>query len=342
MTRRSYKQLATLFHRTGVSLEAGVDIVRVWETERNRSHGAWQQQLERLTDRLKAGESLADSMESSDGAFPPMAVEMIRVGETTGRLEPVLRRLGDHYQHLAHLQRDFLVSLQWPALQFVAAVGVVALLIFIMGLLPSAGESGPIDLLGLGLRGFGGMLIFLILVAMFLGLLFGVGYSLAQGWWGPKPIMLAMRVPILGDYLESMALSRFCWSLAVAIDVGMEPRESMRMALRSTQNPVYLFRTATADRLLKEHAEFWEAMEATGRFPAELVEIMQTAELSGTHTETLLHQAQQYDERFQAAARTLSFATGVIIRVAVGLLLIALIFRLAGVYLGALYDAANI
>jgi type IV pilus assembly protein PilC len=342
MVRLSYQQMATLFHRTGVSLEAGVDIIRVWETERNRSHGAWQQQLGELTERLRRGESLADSMEACDGAFPPMALEMIRVGEITGRMEPVLRKLGDHYQHLAKLRRDFLTSLQWPALQFAAAVGVVALLIFIMGLLPSVGDSGPTDLLGLGLRGFGGMIIFLVMVAAFLGVLYGVVYSLARGWWGPKPITMAMRVPILGNYLESMAMCRFCWSLGVAIDVGMEPRESMRLALRSTQNPVYLFRSATADRLLKEHAEFWEAMEATGVFPQELVEIMQTAELSGTHTETLLYQAQLYDERFQTAARTLSFATGVIIRVAVGLLLIALIFRLAGVYLGVLYDAANI
>jgi type II secretory pathway component PulF len=90
------------------------------------------------------------------------------------------------------------------------------------------------------------------------------------------------------------------------------------------------------------HGEFWEAMEQARVFPRELVEMVQTAELAGTQTETLLHQAAMYDDRFQAAARNLSFAAGVIIRLAVALLLIALIFRLAGVYFGALGAAANI
>jgi type IV pilus assembly protein PilC len=337
MFRLNHQQLSGLFHRVGIALQAGVDILRVWEMERERAAGFLRDRLGRLHERLRQGESLADSMEACEGYFPRMALEMVRVGEETGRLEAVLLRLADHYRHMAKLRRDFLTSIQWPALQFFAAVGILSLLILVMGFLP-----GDTDLLGWGLTGVSGMLAFLVMVAFFLLGLFLIGYSLARGWWGATPIVIAMRVPILGTYLESMALSRYTWSLGVAIDAGMEPRYCMRLALRSTQNPVYLFQSARADRVLMAHGEFWESMQETGVFPRDLVEMMQTAELAGTQTETLLHQARNYDDRFQSAARNLSFAIGVIIRVAVAMLLIALIFRLAGVYLGALTDATRI
>ena len=346
MARLNHQQLSGLFHRTGISLQAGVGILRVWETERDRTRGAVREQLGVLHERLRQGDSLTEAMEACDGCFPRMALEMIRVGEVTGRLEPVLLRLGEHYQHLAKLRRDFLSSMQWPALQFFAAVGVIALLILIMGFLPGGvdplGNETRTDLLGWGLQGMSGMLAFLVMVTFFLLILFFIGFSLARGWWGATPIVVAMRLPVMGNYLESMALSRFTWSLAVAIDVGMDPRDCMRLALRSTQNPVYLFRSASADRVLLAHGEFWEALKQAGVFPKELVEIMQTAELSGTQTETLLHQSRMYYERFQAAAKTLSFVAGAVIRLAVALLLIALIFRLAGVYLGALNSAADL
>src|SRR5690606_27745038 len=132
------------------------------------------------------------------------------------------------------MRREFIQASYWPAVQLVAAILIVTLLIFIMGLMP-----GDTDLLGLGLKGLGGVVIFWFFLALVGAAVVAVVYSLARGWWGTTPITIAMRLPVLGPFLESMALSRFTWSFAVAVDVGMDARECMRLALRSTHNPVY-------------------------------------------------------------------------------------------------------
>ncbi len=334
MARLSIQQLAALFRRVGVGLQSGVDILRVWEMEQNRGSATHRLHMATVHDRLRAGDSLAKALAACGDYFPPMTLEMIGVGERTGHLEAVLLRLANHYDHLVKMRREFIQASYWPAVQLVAAILIVTLLIFIMGLMP-----GDTDLLGLGLKGLGGVVIFWFFLALVGAAVVAVVYSLARGWWGTTPITIAMRLPVLGPFLESMALSRFTWSFAVAVDVGMDARECMRLALRSTHNPVYMARIEQADQVLERHGEFHEALEATGVFREELIDAMRNADLAGTHAESMRFQAQQYDERFRAAAHTLALVAGGAIRAAVALILIALILRLAGIYLGAINDA---
>lgn len=336
MGRMTIHQMAPLFRRVGVGLRAGVDILRVWELEQNRGSPTYQSHMRTIHDQLRAGNSLVEALRACDDYFPEMATEMVGVGEVTGHLETVLLRLADHYDHLIRLRREFLNACYWPGIQLVAAILVISLLIWITSLIP-----GSPDLLGFGLSGISGVIIFLLLVALAGAGLVALVYSLFRGWWGPTPIRVAMRLPVLGPFLESMALARFTWSFAVTVDVGMDARECLQLALRSTHNPVYTFQAERADRVLAEHGEFHEALQTAGVFPEELVEAMRNADLSGTHSEAMLFQARQYDERFRAAAQLVAFFAAGAIRVAVALILIALIMRLAGVYLGAINDALN-
>lgn len=75
---------------------------------------------------------------------------MVDVGEKTGRLDEVFIRLAEHYDHVLDLQRTFLQGIAWPMVQLIAALGVIGLLIWIMGILPEGIDGKPIDILGLG------------------------------------------------------------------------------------------------------------------------------------------------------------------------------------------------
>ena len=77
-----------------------------------------------------------------------MMTTMTRVGEETGKLERSMLTLSEHFQHQIATRRWFLSSITWPALQLVAAIGVISLLILIMGMFDMS------DVLGLGLEGW--------------------------------------------------------------------------------------------------------------------------------------------------------------------------------------------
>ncbi len=63
----------------------------------NREQSHFKRVCDQVYAKLAEGLDLADSMEAT-GAFPTYAVEMVRVGEASGRTERVLRSLGRYYE----------------------------------------------------------------------------------------------------------------------------------------------------------------------------------------------------------------------------------------------------
>ncbi len=90
-----------------------------------------------LAENLKAGQGVADPLMST-GVFPPMAVHMIRVGEETGQLEPMLTKVANTYDEEVKSTVQRMLSLLEPAL--ILTLGVViagiimSILVAIMGL----------------------------------------------------------------------------------------------------------------------------------------------------------------------------------------------------------------
>src|SRR4051812_8686997 len=244
MARISTKSLIQLCRRLGTSMRAGVEARRLWETESRHATGPLRRYVDRIKEGVLRGESVADSMRACDGFFPPLVSELVEVGEKTGHVDTVFFKLADHYEHQAQLTRGFLFGIAWPALQLAMGIFVIGLLILILGALDarSIGSGKPIDVLGLGLHGVAGAIAFWMLCAFLLGGIAVCILAVIRGWMGPTPMALAMRIPMLGTALANLALARLTWSLAMALDAGIDARRSVELAVRATQNPLFLSR----------------------------------------------------------------------------------------------------
>jgi type II secretory pathway component PulF len=265
--------------------------------------------------------------------------DLVEVGEKTGRLDEVLFGLADHYSHLVTLRRTFLIGIAWPSIQLFVAICVIGLLIYVLGMIGGGPTGEPIDILGFGLVGGRGLAIYVFLVL----LVFGGGtlalIALLRGWFGTAPLRTAMQVPVAGGYLRSSALSRFAWTLSLALDSGLDARRGMNLALRSTQNPFYTSQLEAVDQSLAAGNEFHESLRITGMFPDDFLNSLETAEISGTHGESLGRLAQEYRTRATTAAAALTMMATVAVWVGVAAFIIVMIFRLAAFYIGTLNDA---
>src|SRR5436190_16040255 len=107
------------------------------------------------------------------------------------------------------LGKQFRADITWPVIEFVAAVGVIALLLLVLGLIAPPG--GPVlDPIGLG-TGPRGAVTFLLLVGGILAAAWG-GYRLLTRALRRKAAvdLFLLRLPAIGPCLEALALSRFC------------------------------------------------------------------------------------------------------------------------------------
>ena len=334
MARIGIGTLASVLHRVGTAMGAGLDVRAIWEREATRGRLDYGRQAARVRDRLAQGDTLSEAMRACQGYFPALTVALIDVGENTGRLEEVLFGLADHYDHLCSLRRTFLTGIAWPCLQLFLALSIIGILILVMGAI-----GGGVDVLGFGLIGTSGFVAYLLIVGIGLGSLLFCLTALLRGWLGTVPLQMAMYVPVVGDFLRTSALSRMAWTLSLALNSGLDARRSMRLALHSTQNNYYMSQMDRVDEAILAGQEFHESLRQTGLFPDEFLNSLETAEISGTHGDTLGRIADEYRVRARTAATALTATASFAIWILVMMFLILMIFRLFLFYLGNITGA---
>lgn len=121
---RFARTLGTLI-TSGVPILQSLSIVR--ETISNRVIA---NAVGEVHDSIREGETIAGPLEES-GAFPPMAVNMIDVGEETGNLDSMLLKVADIYDAEVESAIDALLQMLEPALM-VGLGGVVGFIVIAM------------------------------------------------------------------------------------------------------------------------------------------------------------------------------------------------------------------
>jgi type IV pilus assembly protein PilC len=334
-TRLSLSELIALCRSLRHYLGAGLLLPQALRQHGQRGSANVRGVTTRMAERLEQGGSLSQAMRQEDDAFPPMLRSLVQVGEKTGMLPEVFAELEKYYTRAQKMRREFWGRAAWPLIQFVMAVLVLTGLIAVLGMLPLNQRPGApaYDPLGLGLSGTGGALIFL-------GCVIGGLFALAGLYWLARRSLsrraafdaFLLRLPALGPCLRALALQRFCLALRLTHETGMNIAEALKLSLRATGNRAFEVRADVATATVREGDELTTALRRTDLFPEDFLNIIAVAEESGRLDEVLRHQTEHYHEE---AERRLAFVTalaGYGVWIAVGALLIAVIFRLAGAY----------
>lgn len=127
-------QLSRFSRTLGMLLESGVPIVTALESVTMVvDNMALQEEVKKMTVKVKAGMSLTQAIKAS-ALFPEMAVDLIAVGQESGKLERGLYKLAAGCERSAQEMAGTFVTILGPAV-LVVVVGIVGFMIVAM-LLP--------------------------------------------------------------------------------------------------------------------------------------------------------------------------------------------------------------
>ena len=79
--------------------------------------------------KIEGGMPLSDAFAGYPKVFPEMVINMVRAGELGGILDVVLERISDYLESKAALRSKMIVSLVYPSVVLVVAVGVIIFLV---------------------------------------------------------------------------------------------------------------------------------------------------------------------------------------------------------------------
>ena len=339
--RISLKALSQFCYRMATATNAGIQDRKIWTDEAGRGSASQREIAARVRDELARGNSITEAMQSTGEYYPLMFRKMVEVGEISGRLGEIYKRLARHYDRVLSARRDFWQRLIWPLFQLGIALLVIGVLIWIMGMLPGDSNS-RIDILGLGLFGTPGLIKYLLILLFFAVMILLLVISMLGGApWTRKLQRLMLQIPVLGDALKTLALAKFTWALQLVLDTPMDLRKVMPLALNATGNDYYSEHSQEVVRRIEQGQSITQSLANTGVFPSDLLDNIAVGEESGRLVETMERQAVEYEERAGSAIAILAQFAGYLIWALVAAFIIVMIFRIFSFYVGAINDAAR-
>ncbi|MEX1230523.1 MAG: type II secretion system F family protein [Planctomycetaceae bacterium] len=338
----SLKTLSLLCRSLSTLLHSGVDVIKAFKIAGDKAHDSRARDaMQEIQTSLKKGNDISSSLRAA-GVFPDLMIEMVAVAEQTGSLPEILQSLSEHYEHHVRLRRDFTTAIAWPVFQYLAATFVIAGMLYVIGIIGQTNKEATMDVLGFGLTGGSGALIWLTIT---LGgpILVYVAYQLlARGFEGKKmldPVFL--RIPVLGECMRSFAVARFSWAFALTQQAGMPIEASLDSSFRATANGAFLRAMPEAINDVLTGDTLTEALAGTRVFPGDWIEMVSVAEASGTVPEMLQRMSPQLEDQARRTLRALAATLGWVIWAMVAVFIIVLVFRIALMYRDMLMDAGR-
>jgi type II secretory pathway component PulF len=210
-----------------------------------------------------------------------------------------------------------------------------------MGMLPKAGGKQT-DILGWGLVGVPGLVVYVSVLALIGCAVAVTVVAVRRGRLWTRPLQHALiRLPAVGPCIEKLCLARLAWALHLTLNVEMDLRRLVPLALRATGNDYYIRHMDPIVADVSSGSTLHDAFSRTGAFPVQFLDPLAVAEESGQIVESMARLSRIYEEEAESATKTLATLAGFGVWAIVATLIIAMIFKLFGFYVGAINDAAK-
>jgi len=322
--------LAAMLHRLAIAVAAGVDLRRAWASELGRAPARWRPAMAQVAARLDAGESLGESCAATGGAIPGVVAGMLAVGDRTGHLAEVLEATARSITRSLALQRTLRAALTGPAIRLVVAVLAIVVLIMVAGS-ASGVDGGPLDVLGLGLRGVRGAAVAVGVViagVVVLAALAGLG---RRSWRRRgRAWTIGRRVPVVGPAVEAGEAAAWCRAASLAAHAGVGVGEMVELASRAA--PGFACDRGAVEARLRGGSDLAETLAVAIGLPRVVTEAVAVGETTGTTAEALDRVADHLDEASARGFAAFVQGLGFLAWALVAGLVVMIVVRVVGNY----------
>lgn len=273
--------------------------------------------------RVHAGSSFADSLAAYSNAFSKMYVNMVRAGEMGGVLDVVLMRLADFLENTEETKGKIVNAMIYPAILIVAgAIAIVVLLTFVVpklsGVFEGNGKATPfvtqllLDVSHVMSQYWWSFGIGLI-VAVFVFSLF-LKSNLGRNLWD----QLVLKLPIFGDLVRKIEMSRFSRTMATLLNSGVPFLQALTIVQSVINNRVIISAMAPLQEGLKSGQGISKPLQKANVFPSLAVHMIRVGEETGELESMLVKVANTYDKEVNNAIQRALSLLGPILVLSIG------------------------
>ena len=324
LQRVTVKDIVLFSRQLAVMVGASVALVRALRTTaRQTKNPKLRSILIDVSDEVEGGLRLSEALAKHPKLFSEFFVNMIRSGETSGKLDEVLQYLADQVERDYDLRSRVRGAMIYPifVLAMLFVVGTIMMIFVVPKLTSILRESGvelPISTRVLiGISDFFVGYWYLIIGGV-AGAIVAIRY--AHGTPGGRKFLdlLLLKIPIFGPLLERIYVARLTHSLGTLIGGGVDMVTSLKVASGVVGNEVYresLLETVQDVAAGNTITSVWRGRK---EYPDMITQMVAVGEETGRLQQVLDRMTQFYTREINALVDNLSTAIEPVIMVVMG------------------------
>ena len=293
------RQLATMFS-AGLTLERAIQSLGVEE-----KHRKFQKVLNTVSDNIRKGLNLSESLSRHPGVFNTLFVAMVKAGEVSGNLNEILDQLSSYLENLDDTRRKVKSAMNYPI--FMILFLIAMLMVMLLVIIPKF--SQVYAQLGAGLPAatrqmidfstwFGNNVGFLSFVIF---TVFSIIWLISKTQRGGYTLdTIKLKIPVFGVLIEQSILNKFCKTFGILIGAGVPVLETTALLRKVVDNKVYERAIDDASDLIRDGYNISTALRRTEVFPSILLQLASTGEDTGELDDLLDRAADYYQKQVDA------------------------------------------
>ncbi|MEK7073443.1 MAG: type II secretion system F family protein [Patescibacteria group bacterium] len=300
LKRVSRRDIVIFARQLSVLVSASVPLVKSLRALiKQTTNSQLQKVLESVADEVEAGAKLSDAM-AQHHAFSEFMVNMIRSGETSGRLSEVLEYLADQEEKDYDLTAKIRGAMMYPAfiitgLSIVGFVMVTWVLPKLTDVLAETGAQLPISTrILIGVSSFFQHWWWLVIIAV-VGLIIGIQFALRQPLGRVVLDAIKIRLPVFGGLFKRIALVRFARSMETLLAGGVDEVTALGIASNVVGNATYRDILLRTQKEVEDGNSIVTVMSGNKAVPVMLVQMLAVGEDTGKLKEVLRRLAAFYN-----------------------------------------------
>lgn len=310
-------------------LNAGVTIITALDMlAEQMPNKKLQQALKETQAYVEKGGSLAGGFALNPKVFPPILINMVAAGESSGSMEIAFERLSTHFEKDAALRGKIKGALTYPAVVCVVALGVVV--IMLLTVIPTFADM----FLDMGIKlpfatkaliaashflaGIGGVLSLIAVIGAVVGLKLFAKTSTGDQIFST----IAIKAPVFGNLTVQSCSARFARTLSTLMASGIPLLDAIEQVAKMMGNKLFKDGLMDAKTQVSKGVPLSKPLKDMGIFPPMLTQMVKIGEETGNIEDMMEKVADYYDGEVELATGQLTAAmeplTIVVLAVIVG------------------------
>lgn len=324
----------SLILKAGISMQDGIAIMCEDTTDRDG-----REILQTISDRVELGEPLYQAL-AAGKKFPKYVVDMVEIGEASGRLDQVMDSLCDYYDRQESITQSIKSAVTYPLVMvFMMLLTISVLVIKVLPIFSQVFQQlgNEMSASAQGLLAFGTMLgnvamivLIVLVVAVAVMLLLRVTPG-GRRWLSD----FSGRFFLTRDISAKMASGRFASAMSLTMASGLDVDQSLEMVERLVDNRQITAKVAKCRELLDNGSSFADALVASEIFSGVNAKMVTVGIHSGATDQVMSRIADRYEDevtgKISHILSILEPTLVAILSVIVGVILISVMLPLMGI-----------